>query len=554
MDGSRTLLGFENFDDPNVYHRGAKHILKANALNFVLEFDSDKALLASDLKSDSIAELLQTPIEPTKTRWINLWSPEQQKKTVKALATYYGFSPRTEGVMTSDPGRPAVVTTANQQNRKRAMLPWLKDRSSSDSHAEDVEMTPTHERPPTHATSLDMNHYRMVNEVWYYCSVDWDLCVGYNSLSPVDLAPIDVDQHSQRMQNKPQGKRLWTWLILCNDNTIITINENPFHGHEGPPTPDEEEKLHSIRRNLANVFEQLSKVNEYRKVENPINALSIRSGLPKAKSDEPEISEAPSLLFHYLFDDWYTSYSLVAKQEHQYGKQLGKLRDLMFQKPAVEHIEKLHRLGQQLSVLKKIYQSYALIIDRILERQKPVDLSNSTHLLKEHIDDDKSKLTAQTRSYAVNLSSAAIVRFERLRDRIQLYALGEIQDCIDEKEALVGLNFNLITLKQSDAVERLTRITILLAKVTILFMPVSLMTAYFSTQISDLQGAYTSTTYWACFAVIMAFSLLFLVIFGVLSNTLEGKPIYRSMTQTFWDVSRKWLGLKERQKAALKRI
>lgn len=113
----------------------------------------------------------------------------------------------------------------------------------------------------------------------------------------------------------------------------------------------------------------------------------------------------------------------------------------MFSKPDVYHVEKLHHIGQQLNVLKKIYQSYALIIERILERQKPVDMSSSTQLLKEHIADDKSLLTAQTRTrtYAVPLSSAAIVRFERLRDRIQLYALGEIQDCIDEKEALVFL-------------------------------------------------------------------------------------------------------------------
>ena len=173
MDDSRTRLGFENFDDPNVYRRGAKHVLKANALNFVLEFDSEKAFLALDLQSESITDLLQTELEPTKTRWINLWSPELQKKTVKALATHYEFSPRTGGIMTSDPDKPAVVTTANQQNRKRAMLPWLKDRSSFDSHAEDVEMTPTREEPPSHATSLDMNHYRIVNEVWYYCSVDW---------------------------------------------------------------------------------------------------------------------------------------------------------------------------------------------------------------------------------------------------------------------------------------------------------------------------------------------------------------------------------------------
>ena len=102
-------------------------------------------------------------------------------------------------------------------------------------------------------------------------------------------------------------------------------------------------------------------------------------------------------------------------------------------------------------------------------------------------------------------------------------------------------NFNLITLKESHAVERLTRITILLAKVTILFMPVSLMTNYFSTQIQGLQDTYTVRTYWICFGVIMTLSIIFLVIFGALSGTLEGKPIYRSLTETVIDLGRgKW--------------
>ena len=79
-------------------------------------------------------------------------------------------------------------------------------------------------------------------------------------------------------------------------------------------------------------------------------------------------------------------------------------------------------------------------------------------------------------------------------------------------------------------------------------MPVSLMTAYFSVQIDDLQGAYTSTTYWACFAVIMTLSFIFLLVFGKLSNTMEGKIIYKSMTETFIDSSRRVLGLKERRK------
>lgn len=74
-----------------------------------------------------------------------------------------------------------------------------------------------------------------------------------------------------------------------------------------------------------NVFQQLSNADHPTRDQNPINVLPVRSGLVKTREGDNEISDAPSLLFHYLFDDWYASYRLVAKQEHQYGKQLGKL-------------------------------------------------------------------------------------------------------------------------------------------------------------------------------------------------------------------------------------
>lgn len=80
-------------------------------------------------------------------------------------------------------------------------------------------------------------------------------------------------------------------------------------------------------------------------------------------------------------------------------------------------------------------------------------------------------------------------------------------------------------------------------------MPVSLMTGYFSVQISDLQGVYTVQTYWICFAVIMALSFSFLVVFGKLSGTLEGKPIYRSMTETFYDFGMHALGSRRSKRA-----
>lgn len=99
-------------------------------------------------------------------------------------------------------------------------------------------------------------------------------------------------------------------------------------------------------------------------------------------------------------------------------------------------------------------------------------------------------------------------------------------------------NFNLIALKDSQAVEKLTRITILLAKATIMFLPVSLMTAYFSTQLEGVVGVYTKIDYWASFGVIMFVTLLLLVIFGYASDTVEGKTIYRPLVRSFFRSSR----------------
>lgn len=470
-----------------------------------------------------------------------------------------------------------------------------RGRPSVDTQSPDPEKDEKTMYRPSNSQMKDLNHYKVVNQVWHYCSVDWGskyLCIGYNSLSDTEVAPdigfkgtqnssereddIDHTDASARFGNNPKGARTWTWLVLCDDGTIISLYENPFPGHQRALDYEQQSRLKLIRRNLHNVFKQLSKVNDTHRRDNPIHTLDIRPGLESNQTSNITIADSPSLLFYYLFDDWYTSYALVAKTEHAYAELLEKLRKDMFQKPHLELIQLLHQYGRQLSVLKRMYQSYELIIQRILDRQKPVNkpsggetistasramgaVSRSSHTTA-RITDDSSLPAGET--FGAPLSAAATVRFERLQDRITHYAISEIQECLDEKEALVFLvrltqnnilylscthplttlqNFNLITLKESQAVERLTRITILLAKVTILFMPVSLMTAYFSTQLSDLANIYTIKTYWICFGVIMTLSLVFLMIFGALSGTLEGKPIYKSLTQTVLDAGKlKW--------------
>lgn len=98
--------------------------------------------------------------------------------------------------------------------------------------------------------------------------------------------------------------------------------------------------------------------------------------------------------------------------------------------------------------------------------------------------------------------------------------------------------FNLVALKESQAVEKLTRTTILLAKVTILFLPVSLMTGYFSVQISEVEKLYNLKTYWVCFAVVTVASILVLAVFDTLAGKAGGKTTYKSLTRFLWDRAR----------------
>ncbi len=126
----------------------------------------------------------------------------------------------------------------------------------------------------------------------------------------------------------------------------------------------------------------------------------------------------------------------------------------MFSKPQVPLIDQLHQYGRELAVMKRMYQSYAHIIERILARQKPINTGTDVqsdkagkhmgHMIRD--SNTSARLEYQdgyrdvaTEALAVPLSSTATVRFERLLDRINHLALNEIQECLDEKESLVFL-------------------------------------------------------------------------------------------------------------------
>lgn len=127
----------------------------------------------------------------------------------------------------------------------------------------------------------------------------------------------------------------------------------------------------------------------------------------------------------------------------------------MMDRPNFDLVKNLHSIGRQLADLKRVYESYIFIIDSILEEQPSIDNPTGRRPLSE--DDNRKKYLSRTLNtpkgvtanfrqvddsgapqlLGVRLSQAAALRFKRLKDRIDLYALREIEDCLDQKESLV---------------------------------------------------------------------------------------------------------------------
>jgi hypothetical protein len=192
-------------------------------------------------------------------------------------------------------------------------------------------------------------------------------------------------------------------------------------------------------------------------------------------------------------------------------------------------IRNLHILGRQLRESQGLYTGYENLIRRILEPKISTHFGIATPRTF-------SGLSAEHRR--VTLAQSAAQRFERLGDRIELLILSEIREFLAEKDALINTYFNINAQKDSEQSARLTRSATLLAKLSVLFLPVSLLTGYFSIQVADLEGVYTVKDYWYAFAVLMCISFMFLFFFARLlmwvSESLDARVKMVSLECKAW--------------------
>jgi flagellar biosynthesis protein FliP len=113
--------------------------------------------------------------------------------------------------------------------------------------------------------------------------------------------------------------------------------------------------------------------------------------------------------------------------------------------------------------------------------------------------------------------------------------------------------FQITNQKDSRATAKLTRNANLLTKFGVIFLPVTLMTSYFSVQIPDLTDNYTGTTYWASFGVVLGISLILLLFFGKLLASLSNALDHYS-DQVWKRIKLKLMKKKQGPNAAVKSV
>ena len=544
--GSEQLGHFKDLDDAaNLEHLLAA-LLSSDTCNFILDFSDVASWVCFDANTSTVAALLaaERP-QALNTRWINIWYPSKHSSLLKLLAERYDFSPRLLALMCSDPkeSRTSQSTAQRRQKPHKRFRPFSISQSALEDGLDELS-------EDSSITSYDSvtrgNLYKIIGDLWHYSSIDFGrnyVCIGYNSL--YGTKPAGGSPSSGPL---PHCTRVWTWLVLCEDNTVISINEDPFPFSDGRLDPLQQLILAETRRNLVSVFKSLSAVEEVSLMTRALmTLLPIRARLgdtPEETANRPK--DTPGLLFYYLFENWHNSYTLITRKESRYGLELNRLRTEMFHSPTLCHIDRLDSIGKELGILKRHYESYNRLIDRLLEPQ-PASTASIQNMRLGHtetasqtsLDTIRPVMQPEPEStLGVSLPSPTRVRFTRLRDLIDLYALSEVDEYLKQKDSLVTMNFQLIAIKESLDVEKLTRTTLLLTKFTMLFLPISFMTSYFSVPLRNM--LYSVTQYWISFSVTLLLSVTALFVFGVVSGSVQTGGAWRAVRKA-WRGMREWV-------------
>ncbi|EPS45705.1 hypothetical protein H072_307 [Dactylellina haptotyla CBS 200.50] len=551
-------LEFRCLDKAEILKHADERLSDYQCRNMVVDFGNDNAYVGWDFEDSqidsikkswkNIHECRQTP----SARWIAIFDAYEQRALVNGLLAKYGISARTRASMTSprgkgnleivrkmwhwssfeydekflilginnlhnfatpeeNKGRNRDLDTVEEEDSPTKPVPWFRKvfrkRSSRDQTDElpltsptvqihlDARQSSVPRLPVTDSKRHRVSQY--AQKKFHREGQSQGLHANKEfSLDQADDIFDNADDFNEDHYH-PRMLRLWIWLIKLDDNTIITLHE-PF-----PPFQQDvatHDKIRNttanVRRNIRMILKCLSaagvaKIMETSDAYNAELAMETGALIVRQTPDQ-----ACDLLFYYLFDDWYSTWGLTVDRAHPYTKKLSVMKN---ENPQLYHIDELHDIVRRLATLKRVYQSYELVLNRLLEENK-------------HLPSAPERKFGQL----------ALTRFARLKHRITYLAIGEIAECEKEAEGLISLTFNRLNFREVQAVEKLSLLSITLVKFTIIFLPLSLIMAYFSMDVEGISGHYKAVHFWGAAGVAVFLTTTFLLCVGKINKIMLG--------------------------------
>ncbi|KAF3174076.1 hypothetical protein TWF788_008785 [Orbilia oligospora] len=484
-------LDFRCLDKEEVLKQADGRLSDFQCRNMVVDFGPDNAYIGWDFDERQVGAVkeswknIEQCSSAPKARWIAIFDAYEQRVLVNALLAKYGISARTRASMTSPRGKGNLEIV-------RKMWHWSS--FEYDERFLILGINSLHNLAPSEDDDRRSRSLKLEEEV-------------FKKSLPLDQADDIFDNAADFDEDHyhPRMLRLWIWLIKLDDNTVITLHE-PFPPFRSDVATYDKvaNTTAKVRRNIRMVLKCLSAAGVPKNIDgsdayNPelameTGALIVRQ-MPEQSCD---------LLFYYLFDDWYSTWGLTVDRAHPYTKKLSQMKN---ENPQLYHIDELHDIVRRLATLKRVYQSYELVLNRLLEENK-------------HLPSAPEK----------KFSPLALTRFARLKHRITYLAIGEITECEKEAEGLISLTFNRLNFREVQAVEKLSLLSITLVKFTIVFLPLSLIMAYFSMDVEGITGRYTAVHFWGAAGVAVFLTSAFLLCVGKLNKIMLGtKKARRNM-------------------------
>lgn len=104
------------------------------------------------------------------------------------------------------------------------------------------------------------------------------------------------------------------------------MQENPFPGPHIPTAEEEKVITAATRRNIVSIFSGASIQHPLVSDDESLVSVRVRH-FSDIEPEEASIKQedGPGLILYYMFDDWVSSYRLVARREHKYGALLDEI-------------------------------------------------------------------------------------------------------------------------------------------------------------------------------------------------------------------------------------